>query len=44
MQQNNREIKHDVYGKRQDEIFYCQNTEKLDSFKLLSCLLPRYIE
>ena len=23
---------------------FCQNKEKLDLFKLLSCLLPRYIE
>ena len=41
---NNRDIKHDVYGKRQDEISFCQNTEKLDLIKLLSCLLTRYVE
>ena len=23
---------------------FCQNTEKRDLFKLLSCMLPRYIE
>ena len=39
-----REITHDVYGKRQDKISFCQNTEKLDLFKLHSCLLPRCIE
>ena len=31
-------------GERQDEIFFVPNTEKLDLFKLLSCMLPRYIE
>ena len=40
----NREVKHDIYGKQQDEIFFCQNTEKLVFIKLLSCLLPRYIK
>ena len=39
-----REVKHDVYSKRQAKFPFRQNTEKLNLIKLLSWLLTRYIE
>ena len=44
MKIDNREVKHDVYGKRQHEIAFLPKKGTDDLIELLSCLLTSYIE